>query len=305
MKAIIAHGGAGPWLNDDAIPAKDAVMAAVELAYRALRGGAGALDACVAAIALMEDNPLFNAGLGSALNVDGECEMDAAIMIGSSLKAGAVGAVKGVKNPIRLARAVMDETDHVIIVGWGAERLAKALNFEFRDPITPKRRQQLENQLRLKELGPKNQKFIEAHQGFAMGTVGCAVLDDGGEIVVGGSTGGLVGKLPGRLGDTPIVGAGLYATCTGGACATGTGEGIMKVALSFKVVSLISQGYLPQLAAEKAVHGLAEALGVDLPVKVDAGIIAISPDGTVGWEKNTPEMPVAMFTESRGFEVFV
>lgn len=296
MKAIIVHGGAGAWPLSEHRAALDGVTTAARAGYRLLEQGGAALDACEAAIMALEDNPLFNAGAGSVLTLDGACEMDAAIMRGSTLAAGAVATLRGVKNPIAVARKVMEETDHVLLAGEGAERFARTMGFPDYDPVTPERRRQWER-LRAEIASGKprrsglNYRLLTSQPKEPSGTVGCVALDATGEIVAGTSTGGVFMKLPGRVGDTPLLGAGTYASSEAGASATGLGEGVMKTLLSFRAVDAVRAGLSPEQAAQQAVDYLTRTLSTD------AGIILLTRDGRWGIAKNAPTMPVAVMAE--------
>lgn len=244
----------------------------------------------------MEDDPRFNAGIGSVLTLDGACEMDACMMSGKSLAVGAVAAVSRVKNPIALARKVMEETDHALLVGEGAERFARATGFPEHDMVTEERRRQWERlraQIASGRPGPwrRNERPVRGRPEVPPGTVGCVALDASGEIVAGTSTGGVFMKLPGRVGDTPLIGAGTYASTEAGASATGLGEGVMKTLLSFRAVDGVRAGLTPQQAAQQAVDLVTRTLGTD------AGVILLARDGAWGVAQNTPAMPVAAMKE--------
>ena len=252
MAAIVVHGGAGGWERKDVEDVKEVLKEAVLKGFDLLREGRP-VDACEEAIKVLEDSGLFNAGRGSVRNSEGKVEMDASIMV-SDGRAGAVGAVRGVRNPISLARKVMERTDHTLIVGEGAERLGCA------EPI-------------------------EGREGTG-NTVGCVVTD--GKIVVAGtSTGGIKGKAPGRVGDSAVIGSGTYASDLGGASATGDGDRIMKVCLSYFVVNLINLGLSPMKACLAGVDLLERRTGGR------GGVIALNLKGEVGFAYNTRAMPVA------------
>lgn len=296
MKAIIVHGGAGAWPLSEHRAALDGVTTAARAGYQLLEQGRSALDACEAAVMALEDNPLFNAGVGSVLTLDGACEMDAAIMRGSTLAAGAVAALRRIKNPIALARKVMEETDHVLLAGEGAERFARTMGFPAHDPVTPERRGQWQR-LRAENASGKprrsglNERLLTSRPKEPPGTVGCVALDAAGEIVAGTSTGGVFMKLPGRVGDTPLLGAGTYASPAAGASATGLGEGVMKTLLSFRAVDAVGAGLSPREAAQRVIDLLTRTLGTE------AGIIVLAKDGRWGIAKNAPTMPVVVIVD--------
>ena len=297
MRAIIVHGGAGRWRPQDRDRIARGIHRAVTSGFERLQNGGTAEEACLAAVMALEDDPTFNAGTGSVLTLDGRCELDASIMRGSDLRMGAVAGVEHIKNPILLAYHVMQETDHVLMVGEGAEKLARLLGFEPYDPITEERREQW-RKLREKLLKgedtlhyPRIRDLIRKHPELLKGTVGCVALDSRGEIVAGTSTGGVFLKLLGRVGDTPIPGAGTYATPFGGASSTGIGEGIMRVLLSKTVTDLMATGLSPQKACEAGVDYLSRK------VHLEAGVIALNHEGEVGFAYNTQAMPVGIWRE--------
>lgn len=292
MKAVVVHGGSGKLRKHKVDRAKRGVKEAAAAAYKALLSGKTALDACEIGVKALEDNPVFNAGTGAVLTLDGRCELDAAIIVGSTLSAGAVGGVENIKNPISLARKVMEETDHVLLVGEGAKRFATLMGFEEYNPVTEERLAEWK-ELREKLLMGESYKWhkiaelIRRFPELLSGTVGCVVLDDKGEIVAGTSTGGVFLKLLGRVGDTPMIGAGTYATSFAGASATGIGEGIMRVVLAKTVTDLIQDGVPPKAAAQAGIDMLTKQVGLS------AGVIALDREGEIGFSKNTENMPVA------------
>ena len=263
---IVVHGGCGN-PSSDSIPDErayhDALRAAVDAADATLRGGGAALDAAQAAVESLEDAPQFNAGRGSVLTIDGYIEMDAALMSGHDGRAGAVAAVETVRHPIALARGVMDETDHVMIVGTGAERLASETGIERCPPdwfVTDRQRERWWK---------------------ARGTVGAVVLDANGALAAATSTGGTFGQHAGRVGDSPLIGAGTYANTRVAVSATGDGEGLIRAVAAHSVVGLVQLAGIP----------LADACArvVD-SVSGDAGLIAVDVDGNVAMPCNTRVM---------------
>jgi len=225
MFAIAIHGGAGTLSRKNMSPAQEndyiaGLGAALDAGHAVLAGGASSLDATVAAVRVLEDNPLFNAGRGAVLNADGTAELDASVMDGRTLGAGAVTGLQHVRNPIELARLVMDKSPHVMLVGAGAEEFARLQGVEmvsneyFR---TPARQHQLERSLR--------GHVARENELEAFGTVGAVALDSAGNVAAATSTGGMTGKRWGRVGDSPVIGAGTYANNAGCAVsATGHGE---------------------------------------------------------------------------------
>ncbi|TML78553.1 MAG: isoaspartyl peptidase/L-asparaginase [Actinobacteria bacterium] len=230
--ALAVHGGAGGRLPSDQGPYHEALAAALDAGWEALAGG-GALDAVEAAVAVLEDAPFFNAGRGSVLTAAGAVEMDAGIAYGPELRTGAVACVTRVRNPVRLARAVMERTPHVLLAGRGAEALAVELNLELMKPSW----------------------FVTARQRerFEAGTVGAVARDSSGALAAATSTGGTRAQLPGRVGDSPLIGAGLYVDDAAGAAgATGVGEEALRVVGSFVIVEAMRAGANVQAACEEA-----------------------------------------------------
>ncbi|MBI1744641.1 isoaspartyl peptidase/L-asparaginase [Candidatus Acetothermia bacterium] len=271
MIHIIVHGGA--WNIPDDIHEKNKISCqrAAHAGFEILKRRGSALDAVEQAIVLMEEDGSHSAGIGSFLNKDGEMELDAAIMDGRTLKAGAVASVRNVRNPIRLARKVY-ESSQMMIVGAGAEEFARKCKLA----VDPKE---------LAQLAPPydyGEEFMKQHD-----TVGAIALDDEGNLVVGSSTGGLPLKVPGRVGDSPLIGCGFYADHeVGAATCTGEGEAIMRVAMARLAVEFLSK--IPaQKAAEKSIEVLgAKGHGV-------GGLILMDAKGNFGWAHNTPRMVVA------------
>jgi len=220
---LFVHGGAGRIPEDKAKLYAEGVRKAAEAGLRVLKSGGSALDAIEEAVAYMEDDPTFNAGRGSALNREGFIEMDAIIMDGATLRMGAVAAVRRVKNPIKLARAIMERTEHNMFAGEWADRLAEVLGLELADPsyfITEQRRRKWE-EMRVKRVNPAKE--------FTRSTVGAVAVDAEGNVAAATSTGGTSLKMPGRVRDTPLVRSGAYAdNLLGAASATGLGETIMR-----------------------------------------------------------------------------
>lgn len=274
--AIIVHGGAGP-IRDDSLPQRlDGCKVAAQAGWAILQRGGSALDAVEAAVVVLEDNPLFNAGTGSTLNCLGEIEMDAAIMDGKSLQAGAVGAVQGIKNPIRLARRLLEDRRHVLLVGEGAALFAAEVGI----PQVPAGCLMVE---------AERKRWQERH-----GTVGAVALDAGENIAVATSTGGIFNKLPGRVGDSPVLGCGTYADEIGGVSCTGHGEAIMRVLLAKTALDFLGAGMQPAECADRAVTLLLEK------TSSTGGLIMIDRQGRVGYARNTSHMPLCFITESGG-----
>ena len=297
MAAIIVHGGAGTIRKEERIPKViEGVREAVLAGWRELKRGS-ALDAVEEAVKALEDNPIFNAGTGSVLTLDGRVEMDAAIMRGKTLEAGAVAGIWGVKNPISVARKVMEKTDHVLLIGEGAVKFARLLGFEEYDPITEERLKQWEElRKKLIEKGEtkhwkKLNELIKEYPEVLRSTVG-AVAFDGDEVVAGTSTGGVFLKMFGRVGDTPIIGGGTYANEVAGASCTGLGEVAIKLALAKSATDLVRFGLDAQSASDAAISLATKYFGKDT-----MGIIMVDARGNVGFAKNTKHMSYAFMKD--------
>ena len=261
--------------------------------FELLKNGASSVDAVTDAVAFLEDSGLFNAGAGSALNLEGHVEMEASIMDGKTLAAGAAGLLTDVKNPIRVARLVMERTDHVFIVGKGASKLARAFNLERRNITTsPKLAQYAAALKRLREGEfelPKLSSLLREHPDvFQLETVGAVAMDTAGNVAAATSTGGFPLKLPGRIGDSPSIGCGTYADNLSGACsATGVGEVAMRLVLAKTVCSYMENGEMAQEAVERAV-GL---VGKRLPRGYnEMGLLAVDENGRIGAAHSSPNL---------------
>ncbi len=283
--AIIVHGGA--WDIPEELHAEHiwGCRSAADAGWAVLSRGGEALDAVEAAVRVMEDHPVFDAGHGSVLNRDGLIELDAGIMDGRTLALGAVGAVRGIANPITLARHVLNDRHHSFLVGAGAELFAREVGLPFCDP---------------KELVVERERLIwEARAASGSGTgaefgiepadtVGAVAIDSDGNIAVGNSTGGTLFKHPGRVGDTPMVGCGLYAdNHTGGAACTGWGEQIMKTVLAKTATDQIALLGDALLAARSAIAHFQHRIGGL------GGVICVTPAGQIGWAFSTPNLAYA------------
>jgi beta-aspartyl-peptidase (threonine type) len=280
---MVIHGGAWAIPDDEVEAHTNGVRAALDAGWQLLESGASSLDACEAAIKVLEDDPTFDAGVGSFLNAAGQVEMDAAIMDGRTLHVGAVAALAHVRNPIQLARHILT-TEHVLVVGGGAEEIASKLGLPMCHPLELVVDRELERWRRVQA----DPTFAIADSFRAHDTVGALALDQQGNIAAAISTGGVPNKLPGRVGDAPLVGCGFYADNEIGACcATGLGEAIMRVVLSKGVVDNLGQGASTQSAAQAAIANMARRTGGA------AGCIVLNRDGTIGVAHNTPRMAFA------------
>jgi beta-aspartyl-peptidase (threonine type) len=271
--AVIVHGGAGRGDSEIAALQDAGCDEAADRAWEILVAGGSALDAVTAAVVFLEDHPFFNAGVGSVLTSEGTVEMDASVMDGRTLAAGAVGVVTGVRNPIRAARAVMEDGRQVLIAGSAVEAWARMRGLPTERPEVFVTDRQL-----------RSWRSATAPEG---GTVGAAAVDCQGHVAAATSTGGVSRKQPGRIGDSAIVGAGTYADdrC-GAASATGDGEAIIVAGLTRRAVALLGEGLHPSRAAR---HVL-----LDLPRSPSgAGLILVDCFGRIGSCHNTPSMTTA------------
>ena len=284
--ALVVHGGAGTPSQADPALYLAGTRRAAEAGLRVLLEGGSALDAAQAAVVVLEDDPQFNAGTGAALSSSGEAELDASCMDGTTLRAGAVACVKTVKNPILLARRVCDDTPHILLCAHGAEAFARECGI----PEIPKALLITQRQLdRWRELHEEAQRLGADAVRRRIGTVGAVAVDGKGHLAACTSTGGTMYKRPGRVGDTPIIGAGTYADDhEAAASSTGLGEAILKVTMARAACVRVREGASPRQAASEAVGLLrARAHG-------EGGIILAGPDGRLGWAYNTPRMARAL-----------
>jgi L-asparaginase / beta-aspartyl-peptidase len=302
--ALAIHGGAGvieraSMTRDNEAAYRAALSSALETGAKILRDGGSALDAVESTIRLMEDDPLFNAGRGAVFTAAGRNELDASIMDGSNLNAGAVAGVTRARHPITVARTVMEKSPHVLLAGEGADSFAKDQGLDLVDPsffFTERRWQELEETLRRRGEpipprpagAPKPQVAItrgplDEHE---FGTVGVVALDSHGNLAAGTSTGGTTGKRWGRVGDSPIIGAGTYASNQSCAVSgTGVGEFFIRLTVAREICALVQyKNYGVQQAADEVVQNRLTAL------KGTGGVIVISPKGDVAWSFNTSGM---------------
>jgi len=270
VPTLIVHGGAGADPAEGRDELRAGIREAVLSGWKVLLGGGTALDAVEYAVRSLEEHPRFNAGRGAVLTTDGTIELDASIMEGDRLQAGAVGAVTRIANPVTLARKILEDGRHVLLVGDGALAFARRVGVSECDPaelIT-------ERQLR------------RSHERGA-GTVGAVALDLHGTIAAATSTGGIAGKLPGRVGDSGLIGCGTYAESTiGGVSCTGDGEAIIRVVLARRALDILKAMDDPEHAAQVAVDVLVQE------GKGEGGLILLDWRGRVGRAHSTPFMPV-------------
>ena len=289
--AIAIHGGAGSSTADLPEERREALRRslgeALTLGQVILDEGGSALDAVEKVVALLEDDPLFNAGRGAVFTSDGRITFDASIMDGRDLSAGAVGFVEGVRHPITLARRVMRKTPHVLFVGRGAEAFARAEGLEFMPSDwfwTDRRRRQWETWQREHAKDRAGRRPVAPADAVGFGTVGAVALDREGHLAAATSTGGITGKMWGRVGDSPIVGAGTYADDRFAAVScTGRGERFIVHAVAHEIAARVRHG---RATLEEAVAGVLEE---DL-APGDGGVIAVSPRGDLVLRYTTPAM---------------
>lgn len=287
--ALIVHGGAWDIPDAQVEPHRAGTLKALKAGWQVLEKGGSAVEAVERSIILMEDDETFDAGRGSFLNAAGEIELDASIMHGKNFRAGAVAAVQNVPHPITLARAVMEHGTHVLLVGLGASRFAREHKVKTCAP---------DDLIIEREIERWRQGQLGGKKGGAKGewgdTVGAVALDGAGNIASGTSTGGTPNKYPGRVGDSPLIGAGTYAdNGVGGASSSGWGEALIKVVMAKQVLDLMERnGHDPEAAAREGIALLKKK------VAGYGGVIALSPDGKIGCAYNTPRMARAYITSS-------
>ncbi len=296
---IVVHGGAGTWQPERSQPGIVGIRKAAQEGFEILKNGGDAVDSVIEAVSALEDDGTFNAGLGSSLNLEKQVEMEASVMEGKTLRAGAAALLKDIRNPVRLAKVVMEETDHVFVVGEGAEKLAKIFKLERRDPLTELRIKYYENQKKALLDGkfelPKLHDLVRNHpEIFGLETVGAVALDKQGNLAAASSTGGFPLKLPGRIGDSPLIGCGTYADNHAGGCsATGVGEIAIRLVLAKAVCDLMSGGKGGQEAVELAI----EKVNRTVPTGYNSmGLISIDKHGRIGAAHNSPNMCWAYLT---------
>ena len=284
VPSLIVHGGAGADPKDGPEELREGMRAAVEIGWRVLGDGGSALDAVEAAVRTLEDHPRFNAGRGSVLTSAGTVEMDASIMDGDRLSCGAVGAVTRLGHPISLARRVLEDGRHVLLVGDGAEAVARAAGFVACAP------EDLISDRQRRRWAASRGVAVDAD---ARGTVGAVAIDRHGAAAAATSTGGTWGKQPGRVGDSALIGAGTYAdSALGAVSCTGDGEAIIRVVLARRTLDFLKDAGDPDYAARVAVDLLVdEGRGA-------GGLIVVDWRGRTAFAHSTPFMPVAWMNPS-------
>lgn len=311
---LVVHGGAGTISKENLAPDqeeafREALAAALRAGYARLQAEGSSLDAVEAAILIMEDNPLFNAGKGAVFTHDGRNELDASVMWGPTQAAGAVAGVTTIRNPIKAARAVMEQSEHVMLTGRGAETFAAAKGLELVDPAyfrTEARWQGLQRVLKQDSLNMELDHDGNPQSGHASGqydnkygTVGAVALDRNGNLAAATSTGGMTNKRFGRIGDSPIIGAGTYANERVAVSCTGWGEFFIRGVAAYDVAARLTYGNVPLAEAASAVIAKIGTMGGN------GGMIALDSSGNVAMPFNTAGMYRGAITESGEIEIAI
>ncbi|KAK4874841.1 hypothetical protein RN001_014201 [Aquatica leii] len=286
---ILVHGGAGDVPASKVALKLSGCKKAVIEGFKLMKNGGTALDAVEAAVRIMEDEPVFNAGYGSALNIEGEVEMDASVMIGNDLRAGSVSIVKDIAHPISLARKVMEKTPHVILSGEGGKKFALEQGFQILDKgalVTEDAKTDL-------KYGGHFSELKGNHKKGDVGTVGAVAIDASGMMVAGTSTGGICGKMVGRCSDTSQIGSGTYANKYGVVSTTGYGEEILKFCLAHTIIKEMENGKSAQEATTKSIKAMTEQL------HKTAGAITLSKGGNIGIDFSSKSMSWAYITKKQ------
>ncbi|MCF3111903.1 isoaspartyl peptidase/L-asparaginase [Niabella sp. CC-SYL272] len=307
---LLIHGGAGTILREKMSPAKEknyrlALEKALKAGYTAIKSGRPAPEAVQAAIRVLEDDSLFNAGRGAVFTHDGKNELDASIMDGKTGKAGAVAGVTVIKNPIDAAKAVMERSEHVMMAGRGAELFARECGLTIVDPryfYTEERWQGLQRAIRedARKSKPDHSYQGTGYPDYKLGTVGAVALDQEGNLAAGTSTGGMTNKKFGRIGDSPVIGAGTYAkNQTAAVSCTGWGEYFIRSVAAYDLSALMEYQNMPVAAAGEAVMKKIGALGGD------GGLIALDQNGNAAMPFNTAGMYRAAITNDGKTEIYI
>ena len=305
IPTLLVHGGAWAIPPDAAASHETGVRHALDAGYTILSRGGSALDAVEAAVTVLEDDPTFDAGCGSFLTTDGRVQLDALLMDGGRMKAGGVACVERLRNPIKAARLVLEQSPHVYFVGAGAEAFACSHGMELIDNselVLDRERHRLADAQARQAAGladatfsglidDKSPETAHPHGFGSHDTVGAVALDSHGNLAAGTSTGGTLNKTPGRVGDSSLIGCGCYADNLSAAVSlTGWGEPIMKLVLGKWATDRVAAGTAPELAAREAISYLFNRLGGH------GGIILLGPDGRFGFAHNTPAMAWGLAT---------
>lgn len=296
IPSLIIHGGAGPIPQHEHADYNAGSKAAFAAGWEILAAGGTALSAVEAAVRVMEDHPVFDAGVGSVLTRAGDIELDAMIMDGRDLNLGAVASVRSVANPITLARRVMEDTAHSILVGDGARQYAIEIGMPLcsqAELTVPREIERFQDYQR--KIAQGSDVSLAGHD-----TVGAVAVDSAGNVATATSTGGMALKMPGRVGDSPLVGSGGYAdNVSGAASATGQGEYIMRVLLSKTAIDLLLTGLSAQEAADRAIQIMTDRVGGK------AGIIVVERSGEVGFAHTTAHMAVAWCPDGENIQTYI
>jgi L-asparaginase / beta-aspartyl-peptidase len=301
--SIVVHGGAGDIAPNYHELAQQGCQDATLIGWRVLQAGGSALDAVEAAVRALEDNPAYNAGTGACLGLEGNIELDAGIMDGSTLNLGAIAGVERIKNPISLARQILT-SPHVMLLGRGAEQFAAEhgiLQCAFEELLTERQYKRWKESVKALEVAPADEAGLipsqigaqTAHQDAPdkHGTVGAVAVDSTGAVAAATSTGGIHNKYPGRVGDTPLVGCGFYADEFAGISCTGQGEDFVRLLIAKRAADFVAQGRSASEAAQAAIDFLsAHATGT-------GGLILVAATGAVGFAWNSKHMAHAYMTE--------
>lgn len=289
--AIAIHGGAGTILKENMTDEKEAAYMAklneaLDVGEKILKNGGTAMDAVEATIIVMEDSPLFNAGKGAVFTNDGTNELDASFMDGKTQNAGAIGGVKTVRNPIKAARAVMDNSPHVMLSGSGADQFAKEQGLEIVDPSYFHTDRRWESLQKAKAKENKQTGYVTQLSEYKFGTVGCAALDKDGNLAAGTSTGGMTNKRWGRIGDAPIIAAGVYAdNATCAVSSTGHGEYFIRYVVAYDIAARMA--YLGESLEEASNNVVNKKL---VEKGGEGGIISVDKNGNVAMPFNSKGM---------------
>lgn len=277
VPCLVVHGGAGARPPSDEPDTRDGMLAAARAGWRVLADGGRSLEAVELAVRVLEDHPRFNAGRGSVLAEDGTVELDASIMEGDTLACGAVGAVTRIGNPVTLARRVLEDGRHILLVAEGAHAFARSVGVPECDPAWLVTDRQRERHVARRATSPS-----------VAGTVGAVALDRHGTAAAATSTGGIAGKRRGRIGDSALIGCGTYADSTLGAVScTGDGEAVIRVVLARRTLDFLKEADDPVYAAKVAIDLLVEE------GRGQGGLVVVDWRGRMGWARSTATMPVA------------
>ena len=305
--SLIVHGGAWSIPDESVEDCRSGIRRALEAGWKILSAGGAAIDAVEAAIVVLEDDPTFDAGVGSHLNRDGRVQLDAIIMDGATLKAGAIAAVERVRNPIRLARCVFEKSEHMMLVGAGAETFASVNGIA----LCPPEELILERERIAWRRCLEDSHATEHHIGHESGTVGAVALDSQGRLLAATSTGGTCCKFPGRVGDSPLIGCGCYADAEGGGVSsTGHGEGIMKIVMAKMAVDLLHDpralsAHRKDSGAATIGQAVADACVRKLAHRAHAtgGLILLDREGAPAAAFNTPRMAYGFVLPNAAFKI--